>query len=87
MLHQFLSNIIIFVVYMLNLKLNAQNSHYCSQRAEVWNLMTVARYIALSLISRYHCLDPANRYISRVHCIGPKPHIFLAWETDFHIKN
>ena len=30
--------------------------------------MTVARYIALSLISRFHCLDPTNRDISRVHC-------------------
>ena len=31
-------------------------------------LMTVGRYIALPLISRYHCLDPTNRDISRVHC-------------------
>ena len=31
--------------------------------------MTVARYIALSLISRYHCLDPTNRDISGLHCI------------------
>ena len=35
-----------------------------------FGLMTVARYIALSLISRYHCLDPTNRYISGLHCIG-----------------
>ena len=32
-------------------------------------LMSVTRYIALSLISQYHCLDPTNRDISRVHCI------------------
>ena len=31
--------------------------------------MTVARYVALSLISRYHCLDPTNRDISGLHCI------------------
>ena len=31
--------------------------------------MTVARYIALPLISRYHCLDPTNRDISGLHCI------------------
>ena len=31
-------------------------------------LKTVTRYIALSLISRYHCLDPTSRDISRVHC-------------------
>ena len=30
--------------------------------------MTVARYIALSLISRYHCLDPTNCDISGLHC-------------------
>ena len=34
-----------------------------------FGLMTVARYIALSLISRYHCLDPTNRDISGLHCI------------------
>ena len=33
-----------------------------------FGLMTVARYIALSLISRYHCLDPTNRDISGLHC-------------------
>ena len=33
-----------------------------------FGLMTVARYIALSLISRYHCLDPTNRDISALHC-------------------
>ena len=32
--------------------------------------MTDARYIALPLISRYHCLDPTNRDISGLHCIG-----------------
>ena len=32
-------------------------------------LMTDARYIVLPLISRYHCLDPTNHDISRVHCI------------------
>ena len=31
-------------------------------------LMTDARYIALPLISRYHCLDPTNRDISGLHC-------------------
>ena len=31
--------------------------------------MTDARYIALPLISRYHCLDPTNRDISGLHCI------------------
>ena len=31
--------------------------------------MTVARYIALSLISRYHCLDPTNCDILGLHCI------------------
>ena len=31
--------------------------------------MTVARYITLSLISRYHCFDPTNRDISGLHCI------------------
>ena len=35
--------------------------------------MTVARYIALSLISRYHCLDPTNRDISGLHCIQTYP--------------
>ena len=30
--------------------------------------MTDARYIALPLISRYHCLDPTNRDISGLHC-------------------
>ena len=34
-----------------------------------FGLMTVARYIALSLISWYHCLDPTNRDISGLHCI------------------
>ena len=33
-------------------------------------LLTAARFIALSLISRYHSLDPNNRDISRVHCIS-----------------
>ena len=33
-----------------------------------FGLITVARYIALSLISRYHCLDPTNRDISGLHC-------------------
>ena len=37
--------------------------------------MTVARYIALSLISRYHCLDPTNRNISGLHCITVVMHI------------
>ena len=32
-------------------------------------LMTVAWYIALQLTPRYHCLDPTNRDMSRVHCI------------------
>ena len=32
-------------------------------------LLTAARYIALSLISRCHSLDPTNRDISGVHCI------------------
>ena len=31
--------------------------------------MTVARYIALSLISRYLSMDPTNRDISGLHCI------------------
>ena len=35
--------------------------------------MTVARYIPLPLTSRYHCLDPINRDISRVHCTCPGP--------------
>ena len=43
------------------------NSNVALQR---FGLMTVARYIALSLISRYHCLDPTNRDISGLHCIG-----------------
>ena len=30
--------------------------------------MTVTRYIALSLISRYHCLDPTNHDISGLRC-------------------
>ena len=30
--------------------------------------MRVARYIAHPLILRYHCLDPTNHDISRVHC-------------------
>ena len=37
-------------------------------------LMTVAWYIALPLISRYHCLDPTNRDILRVHCILTTAH-------------
>ena len=32
-------------------------------------LLTAARYIALSLISRYLSLDPYNRDISGLHCI------------------
>ena len=62
----------IFVAYELNLPLNMEKPHYRSQRANgAWfGLMTVARYIALSLISRYHCLDPTNRDISGLHCIG-----------------
>ena len=31
--------------------------------------MTVTRYIALSLISRYLSMDPTNRDISGLHCI------------------
>ena len=31
---------------------------------------TLGGYIALSLISRYHCLDPTNRDISGLHCIS-----------------
>ena len=38
-----------------------------------FGLMTVARYIALSLISRYHCLDPTNRDISGLHCRNNLP--------------
>ena len=56
---------------MLNLPLNTQRSHSRSQRAGngawFW-LMTDARYIALPLISRYHCLDPTNRDILGLHC-------------------
>ena len=37
--------------------------------SDFW-LMTVALYIALPLTSRYHCLDPTNRDISRVHCVS-----------------
>ena len=72
MQHQILINVIIFVAYVLNLPLNTQRSHSRSQRAGngawFW-LMTDARYIALPLISRYHCLDPTNRDISGLHCI------------------
>ena len=32
--------------------------------------MTDARYIALPLISLYHCLDPINHDISRVYCMS-----------------
>ena len=38
--------------------------------------MTVARYIALPLISRYRCLDPTNCAISGVHCTVP---LILQW--------
>ena len=40
MLRQILINMIIFVVYVLNLKLHTQNPHYHSQHAEIWNLIS-----------------------------------------------
>ena len=46
--------------------------------------MTDARYIALPLISRYHCLDPTNRDISGLHCnktaaiLWPDPYYVIA---------
>ena len=73
MQHQILINVIIFVAYVLNLLLNTQRSHILAHNAlenGAWFwLMTDARYIALPLISRYHCLDPTNRDISGLHCI------------------
>ena len=39
MQHQILINIIIFVAYVLNLPLNTQRSHSCSQRAGKWSLI------------------------------------------------
>ena len=42
--------------------------------------MTVARYIVLPLISRYHCVDPTNRDIARVHCIK-----MLWWKVPFSV--
>ena len=43
---------------------------------------------SIPLISRYHCLDPTNRDISRVHCIGilyhHLPWSFLQWESIDH---
>ena len=54
----------IFIAYELNLPLNIE------KHGAWFGLMTVARYIALSLISRYHCLDPTNRDISGLHCIS-----------------
>ena len=41
--------------------------------------MTDARYIALPLISRYHCLDPTNRDISGLHCINKELNQIQDW--------
>ena len=70
---QIMINVNIFVAYVLNLPLNTERPNYRSN-AQVngtwfW-LMTDAWYIALPLISWYHCLDPTSRDISRVHCIS-----------------
>ena len=61
----------IFVAYELNLPLTWKSPIIAHNAlVNAWfGLMTVARYIALSLISRYHCLDPTNRDISGLHCI------------------
>ena len=72
MQRQILINVIIFVAYVLNLCRETHKGPIIAQNAlenGAWFwLMTDARYIALPLISRYHCLDPTNRDISRVHC-------------------
>ena len=69
---QILNNINILVVYVLNLPLNLQNSHYHSQRAEIWNLIWAPDshplHITHPLLLRYHWLNPTNRDISRVQC-------------------
>ena len=67
-----LIKIIPLFVYMLNLWLLMQNpiiAHIALEQGTWCWLLTSAGYIALSLISQYHCLDPNNRDISRVHCI------------------
>ena len=75
MQRQILISVIIFVAYVLNLPRNMQNpiiAHkWLVNRARFWR-MTVARYISLSLILRYHCLDPTNCDILSVHCISCK---------------
>ena len=68
---QILMNVIIFVAYMLNLPLKKKKTiitHNAMENGAWFWHMTDARYIALPLLSRYHCLEPTNRDISRVHC-------------------
>ena len=43
-------------------------AHNALENGTWFRLMTDAQYIALSLTSRNHYLDPTNRDISRVHC-------------------
>ena len=52
--------------------------------------LTVARYISLPPISRYHSLDPTNHDISRVHCTctWQRPLYLLPWlEFSRHRKH
>ena len=44
-------------------------AHIALEQGTLCWLLTAARYIALSLISRYLSLDPKNRDISGLHCI------------------
>ena len=67
-----LIKIIPLFYYMLNLWLLMQNpiiAHIALEQGPWCWLLTSAWYIALSLISQYHSLDPNNRDISRVRCI------------------
>ena len=49
---------------------------------------TRPRYIALPLISRYHCLDPTNRDISRVHSTmsASRKRVISTEEIQFNLK-
>ena len=54
-------------------------AHIALEQGTLCWLLTAARYIALSLISRYLSLDPNNRDISGLHCTR----IVIYW----HISN
>ena len=79
---QLLISDMIFVAYELNLPLNMEKPLLVN--GAWFGLMTVVRYITLSLISRYHCLDPTNRDISGLHCISFHSHFAsdVQWDLD-----